>query len=88
MACTCVPCGECDGTGSVWWSFSGKYLGNSRLARMRAQEPEISMAAIENQRQQGRIRDGVKIADLTLEELQAVLADIYDQVNLRANMNA
>ena len=60
----------------------------SDLARMRAQEPEISMAAIENQRQQGRIRDGVKIADLTLEELQAVLADIYDQVNLRANMNA
>jgi hypothetical protein len=28
--CTCVSCGACDGSGSVWYSFSGEYLGNSR----------------------------------------------------------
>ena len=28
--CTCVPCDECNGTGWVWRSFSGEYLGNSR----------------------------------------------------------
>lgn len=35
MACECVSCGECGGTGTVWFSFhgpdrGGKYLGNHR----------------------------------------------------------
>ena len=30
MTCTCVSCGECGGSGIVWISFSGKYLGNHR----------------------------------------------------------
>jgi hypothetical protein len=29
--CTCVSCGECGGSGSVWFAFGGReYLGNSR----------------------------------------------------------
>jgi RecJ-like exonuclease len=28
--CSCVPCPECGGTGDVWWSFSGRYLGRFR----------------------------------------------------------
>lgn len=29
--CTCVSCGECGGSGTVWFAFGGKeYLGNSR----------------------------------------------------------
>ncbi len=28
--CTCEPCPECDGSGIVWVSFAGKYLGTSR----------------------------------------------------------
>lgn len=28
--CRCVSCAECDGTGNVWFSFSGQYLGNNR----------------------------------------------------------
>lgn len=28
--CTCVSCAECRGSGSVWFSFSNRYLGNSR----------------------------------------------------------
>jgi hypothetical protein len=28
--CTCITCPECGGTGSVWFSFCGKYLGNYR----------------------------------------------------------
>lgn len=28
--CTCVPCGSCNGTGNVWFTFDGKYLGNHR----------------------------------------------------------
>ena len=28
--CTCVRCSECDGFGSVWISFSGKYMGKYR----------------------------------------------------------
>ncbi len=33
--CRCVPCGACDGSGRVWYSFpgadrGGRYLGNSR----------------------------------------------------------
>jgi hypothetical protein len=30
MACECIKCSECGGTGYVWISFSGKYLGNHR----------------------------------------------------------
>jgi hypothetical protein len=35
MACECVSCGECDGTGTVWFAFpgpdrAGEYLGNHR----------------------------------------------------------
>ena len=26
--CQCVACGECGGTGNVWFTISGKYLGN------------------------------------------------------------
>jgi hypothetical protein len=29
--CTCVSCGECGGSGTVWFAFGGReYLGNSR----------------------------------------------------------
>jgi hypothetical protein len=29
--CTCVSCGECRGTGTVWFAFGGReYLGNRR----------------------------------------------------------
>jgi hypothetical protein len=28
--CECVKCKECGGTGYVWYSFSGKYMGNHR----------------------------------------------------------
>jgi len=30
MACTCKPCPECGGTGDVWISFDGEYLGRYR----------------------------------------------------------
>ena len=30
MGCKCVTCGECGGTGNIWISFSGEYLGNNR----------------------------------------------------------
>jgi hypothetical protein len=35
MACECVSCSECGGTGTVWFAFpgpdrGGKYLGNHR----------------------------------------------------------
>ena len=30
MACKCVSCPECGGTGNVWVSFNGKYLGKCR----------------------------------------------------------
>lgn len=30
MACECVTCPECRGTGNVWIAFGGKYLGNRR----------------------------------------------------------
>jgi len=30
MTCKCVPCSSCNGSGHVWYSFSGEYLGNSR----------------------------------------------------------
>ena len=28
--CKCVSCSSCGGTGSVWFTFDGKYLGNHR----------------------------------------------------------
>ena len=28
--CTCVSCAECNGTGDVWISFSGEYMGRYR----------------------------------------------------------
>ena len=30
MTCTCISCDECGGSGSVWVSFAGKYLGRHR----------------------------------------------------------
>jgi hypothetical protein len=30
MACSCISCKECNGTGNVWRSFSGEYLGSNR----------------------------------------------------------
>lgn len=30
MSCKCVLCPECDGSGSIWISFSGKYMGKFR----------------------------------------------------------
>ena len=28
--CECVSCSACGGTGTVWFSLSGRYLGNKR----------------------------------------------------------
>ena len=30
MSCKCITCPECDGSGSIWISFSGKYMGKYR----------------------------------------------------------
>jgi hypothetical protein len=30
MKCECITCPECGGSGDVWRSFSGEYLGNHR----------------------------------------------------------
>ena len=30
MACECISCPDCGGSGSVWVSFSGEYLGTRR----------------------------------------------------------
>ena len=30
MTCKCVTCPECNGTGNVWYSFSGEYKGPNR----------------------------------------------------------
>lgn len=30
MSCNCVPCKECGGTGDVFLSYDGEYLGNAR----------------------------------------------------------
>lgn len=32
--CTCTPCQECEGTGRVWFSFSGEYLRKRRMDDM------------------------------------------------------
>lgn len=31
--CRCVGCSACGGSGTVWFSFSGRYLGNSSTLR-------------------------------------------------------
>lgn len=33
-ACTCISCTVCGGTGTVWFDFRGRYLGNSRCDDM------------------------------------------------------
>ena len=30
MACECVRCGSCGGTGTIWLDMNGRYLGNHR----------------------------------------------------------
>ena len=30
MPCQCVRCIDCGGSGVVWYSFAGEYLGNTR----------------------------------------------------------
>ncbi len=30
MSCTCIKCPECNGTGYVWYSSSGDFLGSRR----------------------------------------------------------
>ena len=30
MPCECIPCPQCNGTGTIWISFSGEYLGSHR----------------------------------------------------------
>lgn len=30
MACRCVSCGECSGSGRAWQDFEGRYLGSHR----------------------------------------------------------
>ena len=30
MVCKCISCADCNGSGCVWYSFGGEYLGNSR----------------------------------------------------------
>lgn len=37
--CTCVPCSYCDGTGSIWLDFAGRYLGNHRSDDLDQCEP-------------------------------------------------
>lgn len=44
MACECVICGACGGTGNVWFSFpgadrGGQYLGNHRCDDLDTLEP-------------------------------------------------
>lgn len=34
MTCSCVPCSECNGSGSVWFAFGGRYLGRGRCDDM------------------------------------------------------
>lgn len=37
--CTCVPCSECGGSGSVWFDFAERYLGNRRCDDLDNLEP-------------------------------------------------
>lgn len=36
--CTCVSCGECDGTGRVWFAFPGPDRGGRYLGRHRGDD--------------------------------------------------
>ena len=37
--CTCVPCGDCGGTGTIWVDLAGKYLGDRRSDDLDQSEP-------------------------------------------------
>ena len=37
--CTCTKCPECNGSGYVWFSFGGKYLGSHRSDDLDEMEP-------------------------------------------------
>lgn len=37
--CRCVTCGDCGGSGNVWFSFGGEYLGNRRCDDLDSMEP-------------------------------------------------
>jgi len=39
MACECVLCAACDGSGSIWVDFGGRYLGNRRCDDLDQLEP-------------------------------------------------
>lgn len=39
MACECVRCGACGGTGTIWVDFAGRYLGNRRCDDLDQPEP-------------------------------------------------
>jgi RecJ-like exonuclease len=39
MACHCERCPECNGSGTVWYSFGGEYLGSHRLDDLDQMEP-------------------------------------------------
>ena len=30
MACECVSCPDCGGSGTIWFDLAGRYLGNHR----------------------------------------------------------
>ncbi len=30
MACTCIACPDCNGVGSIWVDYRGRYLGRNR----------------------------------------------------------
>ena len=34
MSCSCIQCDECEGTGSIYVSFTGEYLGKNRCDDM------------------------------------------------------
>lgn len=37
--CACVGCSMCDGTGTVWFDFAGRYFGNRRCDDLDVLEP-------------------------------------------------
>lgn len=37
--CRCVRCGDCGGSGSVWYDFRGHFLGNYRTDDLDESEP-------------------------------------------------
>ena len=46
--CSCVTCDECNGTGNVWFSFDGRYLGKHHMDNLDHLEmcPECDGAGI------------------------------------------